>query len=103
MPSSRGVEQADDNGVDVPHLVRSGRAKPDLGLSRMQTESRAAAPVLAYEAVPRGGRGPDRAEPLGEDGERAGRDVPIGGRRDHLIARTSGGVSCYGDVRGQED
>jgi hypothetical protein len=39
--------------------------------------------VLADETVP-GGRGPDRAEPLGEDGERAGRDVSIVGRDDHV-------------------
>jgi hypothetical protein len=62
------------------------------------THARARAPgVLPYEAVPGGGRGQDLAEPLGEDGERAGRDVPVFGEVTMLlIARTSGGVSRYG-------
>jgi hypothetical protein len=48
--------------------------------------------------------GPDLAEPLGEDGERAGRDVTTFGREDHALnRRTPGRVSRYGDVRGQED
>ena len=44
-------------------------------------------PVLADEAIPSGGRGPDRAESLGEDREGAGRDVAIIGRGDHVLDR----------------
>jgi hypothetical protein len=46
------VEQADDGGVDVPHLVRARRAKPDLGLRRTYAEPGAAPAVLPDEAVP---------------------------------------------------
>src|SRR5712692_4340246 len=81
------VEQADDGSVDVPHLVSASRAKPYLGFRRMHTEPGAAPAVLPYEAVPSGGRGPDRAEPLGEHGERAGRNVPVCGRGDHVLNR----------------
>jgi len=43
------------------------------------------------------------SKPLGEDSERADRDVTIVGRDDHvLIVRTSMGVSRDGPVRGQE-
>jgi hypothetical protein len=80
------VEQADDGGVDVPHLVGSRRAKPDLRFHWMYAEPGAAPAILTDEAVPRGGRGPDRAESLGKNGERAGRDVPIG-RGDHGLDR----------------
>ena len=44
-------------------------------------------PHRSVEQTSGGGRGPDRAEPLGEDGERAGRDVPIVGRGDHVLDR----------------
>src|SRR5258708_864635 len=73
--------------VEVPHLVRSLRAKPNLRFPWMHAEAGVAPGVLPYEAVPGGGRGPARAEPLGEDGERAGRDVPIVGRSDHVLNR----------------
>lgn len=36
------VEQADDGGVDVPHLVRVRRAKPCLGFRRTHTQPGAA-------------------------------------------------------------
>jgi hypothetical protein len=70
----------------------------------MHTEAGAAPAVLPDEAVPGGRRGLDRAEPLGEDGERAGRDVSMVGRDDHFLDRPDlGGVSRDGKVRGQED
>src|ERR1700680_2366146 len=65
------VEQANDGGVDVPHLVGSCRAQPDLRFHGMDAEPGAAPAVLSYEAVPGGGGGPDRTEPLSEDRERA--------------------------------
>src|SRR6266852_2193853 len=68
------VEQTDDRGVDVPHLVGSRRAQPDLRFHGMHAEPGPAPAVLPDEAGPGGGLGPDRAEPLGEDCERAGRD-----------------------------
>jgi hypothetical protein len=48
--------------------------------SPVHAEAGAAPAVLPHEAVPRRRRGPDLAQPLGEDGERAGRDVAIFGR-----------------------
>src|ERR1700722_13390847 len=93
------VEQADDGGVDVPHLVGSRRAQPDLRFHWMDAEPGPAPAVLSDEAVPGGGRGPDGAESLGKNGERAGRDVPIVGRGDHVLDRPDlGGVSRDGDV-----
>jgi len=79
------VEQADDGRVDVPHLVSASRAQADLRFRRMHAEPGPPPAVLPDEAVPRGGRGPDLAEPLGEDRERAGRDVAIVGRRDQVL------------------
>src|ERR1700724_2799404 len=79
------VEQTDDGGVDVPHLVGSRRAKPYLRFCWVHAEPGPLPAVLPYEAVPGGGRSPDRAEPLGEDGERTGRNVPIVGRGDHVL------------------
>src|SRR4029453_13269856 len=38
------VEQTDNGGVDVPHLVRSCRAEPHLRLRGMHTDSRASPP-----------------------------------------------------------
>jgi hypothetical protein len=55
---------------------------------RVMLVERGAAPaVLPYEAVPGRGRRPDLAKPLGEDGDRAGRDMPIGGRGEHVLDR----------------
>ena len=80
------------------------RAKPHLRFRRMHAEPGAAPAVLPDEAVPGRGRGPDRAEPLREHGERAGRDVTVSGEVTmSLIARTSVGVSRDGDMRGQDD
>src|SRR5262252_9364710 len=79
------IEQADDGRVDVPHLVSPSRAKADLGFRRMHAEPGAPPAVLPDEAVPGGGRGPDLAEPLGEDRERTGRDVSIFGRGDQVL------------------
>jgi hypothetical protein len=58
------VEQANDGGVDVPHLVSARRSKAHLWLCWMTAEAGAAPPVLPDEAVPGGGRDPDRAELL---------------------------------------
>ena len=79
------VKQADDGGVDVPHLVSARRSKAHLRLCGVHAEAGAAPAVLPDEAVPGGGRGPDLAAPLGEDGERAGRDVTVCRRGDHLV------------------
>jgi hypothetical protein len=69
----------------------------------MYAKPGAALAVLPDEAVPGGRRGPHRAEPLGEDGERAGRDVTIIGVTMSLIARTSVSISRDGEMRGQDD
>ena len=50
----------------------------------MDAKSRAAPSPLAHEAEPRRGGGDDAADALGEDGETAGGDVAVLGRRDHL-------------------
>src|SRR5712691_915111 len=81
------VKQADDGGVDVPHFVSAGRAQPDLRLRRMHAEAGPPPAVRPDEAVPGRGGGPDLAEPLGEDGERAGWDVTIFRRGDHVLDR----------------
>ena len=81
------VEQTDDGGVDVPHLVGSRRAKAHLRLGRMHAEPGAAPAELPHQVVPgRGGR-PDRAEPLRQDGERPGRDMPVFERGHHVLDR----------------
>ena len=84
---ARPVEQADDGGVDVPHLVGSRRSKAHLRLGRVHAEPRAAPAELPHEVVPGRGGGPDRAEPLRQDGERAGRDVPVLERGHHVLDR----------------
>jgi hypothetical protein len=81
------VEQADDGGVDVPHLVSSGRAQPHLRFRRLHAEAGASPAVRPYEAVPGRRRRRHGAEPLREDGERAGRDVTVLGRGDHVPDR----------------
>ena len=84
---SRPVEQPDDGGVDVPHLVGSSRAKAHLGLRRVHAEPGAAPAELLHEVVPGRGRGPDLAEALRKDGERPGRDVTVLRRRHHVPDR----------------
>jgi hypothetical protein len=81
------VEQADDGSVDVPHLVSSGRAQPHLRFRRMHAEAGASPAVRPYEAVPGRRRRRHGAEPLREDGERAGRDVTVLERGDHVPDR----------------
>jgi hypothetical protein len=78
------VQQADDRGVDVPHLVRCRRAQPHLRLGWVHPEPRASPAVLPDEAVPGRGRRRHRAEPLREDRERAGWDVTVFGCGDHI-------------------
>jgi hypothetical protein len=81
------VEEADDGRVDVPHLVGSCRAKTHLRLRRVHAEPRAAPAEPPHEMVPGRGRGPDLAEPLRQDGKRAGRDVPVLTRSHHVLDR----------------
>jgi hypothetical protein len=45
------VQQADDRGVDVPHLVRCRRAQPHLRLGRMHPEPRASPAVVRFRRV----------------------------------------------------
>jgi hypothetical protein len=72
---------------DVPHLISSSRAEPHLGLRRMHAEPGPSPAILLHEAVPGRGPGPNRAEPLREDGERAGRDETVLGRGHHVLDR----------------
>ena len=81
------VEQADDRGVDVPHLVGSRGSKAYLGLRRMHAEPGAPPAVLPHEVVPGRRGGPDLPEPLREDGERAGRDMTVLRRGHHGLDR----------------
>ncbi len=81
------VEQANDGGVDVPHLVGSRRSNAHLRLCWVHAEPGATPAELPHETVASRGRGPDLAEPLREDRERAGRDVPILGRGHHVPDR----------------
>jgi hypothetical protein len=79
------VEQTDDGGVDVPHLVGSRRSKAHLRLGRMHAEPGAAPAELPHQVVPgRGGR-PDRTEPLRKDGECPGRNMPVFDRGHHVL------------------
>src|SRR5882672_9134302 len=85
------VEQADEGGVDVPHLVGSRRSKAHLRLRRVHTEPGATPAELPHEMVPGRGGGPDLAEPLRQDGERAGRHVTVLGRGHHVLDRPNFG------------
>ena len=58
--------------ISFARVVRS----PILGFAGC-TEPGAAPAVLADEAMPGWGQGPHLAESLGENGERAGRDVDV--------------------------
>jgi hypothetical protein len=73
------VKQANYGRVDVPHRVRAGRAQPHLRLRRMHAKPRASPAVLPDEVIPGRRRRGHGAEPLREDGERAGRDVTVVG------------------------
>src|SRR5262245_49581418 len=81
------VEQADDGGVDVPHFVGASRSQANLRLGRMHAEPRPSPAELPHQVVPGGRRGAHLAEPLRQDGERAGRDVPALGRGHHVLDR----------------
>ena len=85
------VEQANDGGVDVPHLVGLRRAKADLRLRRVHPEPGATPAKLPHQAVPGRGRGPDLAKSLRQHGERADRDVPVIERGHHLLDRADFG------------
>src|SRR4029079_956194 len=65
------VKQADDRRVDMPHLVRPCRAKPDLRLCRMRAEPRPSPAILPHATVPGRRRRRHGAEPLPEEGEGA--------------------------------
>jgi len=94
------VEQANNGGVDVPHLVGARRSKADRRLRRVHAEPGAAPVELAHETVPSRRRGPDLAEPLRQDGERAGRDVPVFGRGHHVLDRPDFG---WGESMGRPE
>ena len=67
------------------HISSARGAEPNLRLRRVEAEPGTPPPVFPYEVVP-GRRGrPDPAEPLRENGERAGGDVPVLGRGDHVL------------------
>jgi len=94
------VEQADDGGVDVPHLVPRESCE---ALSSVSPDARGAGGGASRSAGRGGTQVEARPRPCrvaGEDGECAGRDVTIIGRGDHLLDRLdSGSVSRDGDVR----
>jgi len=99
------VEQANNGGVDVPHLVGARRSKADRRLRRVHAEPGAAPAGLAHETV------------LEVEGEaqtlpsRCARtaSVPVGTCRYSgavtmsSIVRISDGVSRWGDLCGQDD
>jgi hypothetical protein len=79
-------------------------SKAHLRLGRVHAKPGAAPAERPHEVVPGRGGGADRAEPLRKDGEGAGGDVPVlDAVTMSLIVRTSGGVSRWGDVCGQDD
>src|SRR5262249_48789370 len=93
------IEQADDGGVDVPHLVGSRRSDANLQRGRVHTEPWSAPAELPYLAVPRRGGSRHRAESLRKNGERAGRDVPVLERGHHVRspgprAASGAGATC---------
>ena len=88
------VEQADDRGVDVPDRVGPLGARAVAGPAGMEPESRPAPPEARDEPVPGRGRREDLAQALGKEREPAGRDMPVGGRGDHVFDR--------GDLLGRE-
>src|SRR5206468_12186140 len=98
------VEQVNDGGVDVPHLVGSRRSKAHLRLRRVHAEPGATPAELSHEVVP--GRG--EAQTLRSRCARTA-SVPVGTCRYSSavtmssIARTSGAVSRWGDECGQDD
>jgi hypothetical protein len=86
----------------VPYLVGSRRAKADLRLRRVHAEPRAAPAELPHEVVP----GPGTRPTLCRTAAPRWRACRVGTCRCSsavtisLIARTSGGVNRWGDVRG---
>src|SRR5262249_52982187 len=81
------VEQTDDGGVDMPHLVGSRRSKANLGLGRVHAETWTAPAELPYQAVPRRRRCPNLFASLWQGGERPGRNVPVLDRGRHALDR----------------
>ena len=87
------VEQTDDGGVDVPHLVGRVVRSPIFGLAgctrrrgRRQPYSR----TRRYEVEGEAQTKPSR---LGKDGERPGRDMPVLERGHHVLDRPDLGWS----------
>jgi hypothetical protein len=98
------VDQADDGGVDVSHLVGSRRAKAHLWLRRVHAEPGRRQPNFRtrwYQVEGEAQTLPSRCARTAS--------VPVGTCRYSsavtmsLIARTSGGVSRWGEVCGQDD
>ena len=77
------VEQADDGGVDVPHLVGACRAQPTFGFAGCTRSRGRRQPYVRTRWYQVDGEAQTVAEPLREDGERAGRDVPVVRRGHH--------------------
>src|SRR5262245_59144749 len=98
------IEQADDGGVDVPHVVGASRSQANLRFGRMHAEPRPSPAELPHQVVP-GGRG---AHTLPSRCARTA-SVPIGtcgysgAVTMSLIAKTSDGVSRWGNLCGQDD
>ena len=79
------VQQANDSGVDMPHLIGSRGSKPDLGFHGVHAEPGPSPGESPHEAVPGRGGSPDRAEPLGQDRQRPGGHVTVLGGRHHVL------------------
>ena len=76
--------------LELPREFSLGSSVAKNLTSRIQVAAAAVAVMIPFAAeivVPGRGRGPDLAEPLRQDGERAGRDVPVLHRSDHLHDR----------------
>jgi hypothetical protein len=69
--------------ISLAQVVR----RPIFGLAGCHAEPGPAPAVFAHEVIPGRRRRPDRAEPLRQDGERAGWDVPVLDRGHHALDR----------------
>ena len=79
------VQEPNHRGIDVAVLIWLRRSNADLRLCRMNSSSWPSPAVDTNESVPCRRGGEDLGETLGEDRERAGRDVTVLLRGDHLF------------------